>query len=85
MNYYEIENQVKEQGMCEENYKVIEELPLDRDIVLVPVRTRSQAALCFEHGIKVYGRPMHNGMKVLCAPMSFETIVKAVSNYTHKG
>lgn len=84
MDYCEIEKQVKEQGMCEENYRVIEELPLDRDIILVPVRTRSQAKLCFENGIKVYGRPMPNGMKVLCAPMSFETIVNAVSKYTHK-
>ena len=85
MDYCEIEKQVEEQGMSKENYETIKELPLDRDIILVPVRTRAQAELCFELGIKVFGRTMHNGMKILCAPMSFETIVKAVSNYIHKG
>lgn len=84
MDYCEIEKQVMEQGMCEESYKVIRELPLDKDIVLIPVRTRSQAEFCFEHGIKIYGRTMPNGMKVLCAPMSFETIIESVSKYTRK-
>jgi hypothetical protein len=60
-------------------------MPFDKDIVFVPIRTRKQAELCFECGIEVYERTLpHNGMKILVAPLDFETIIKAVSKYLHK-
>lgn len=85
MENYELQKQILETGMfTKARAEVINEMPLDKNIILVPVRTREQAKLCFEQGIEVYERPMHNGMRILVAPMDFDTIIKAVSKYTHK-
>lgn len=85
MENYELQKQILETGMfTKARAEVINEMPLDKNIILVPVRTREQAKLCFEQGIEVYERPMHNGMRILVTPMDFDTIIKAVSKYTHK-
>ena len=86
MNYCELKNQIEKSGIfCRARHEVINEMPFDKDIIFIPIRTRKQAELCFECGIEVYERTLpHNGMKILCAPMDFETIVKAVSNYTRE-
>ena len=84
MEYSELQKQILESGFAKSRSEVIDEMPLDRNIILVPVRTREQAKLCFEKGIEVYERPTHNGMKILFAPLDFDTIIKAVSKYLHK-
>lgn len=85
MEHYELQKQVLETGMfTKARSEVINEMPLDRNIILVPVRTREQAKLCFEQGIEVYERTMHNGVRILVAPLDFDTIIKAVSKYLHK-
>lgn len=85
MENYELQKQVLEAGFSKARSEVINEMPLDRNIILVPIRTRGQAKLCFECGIEVYERILpHNGMKILVAPMDFDTIIKAVSKYLHK-
>lgn len=83
MNYCELKNQIEKSGIfCHARHEVINEMPFDKDIIFIPIRTRKQAELCFEYGIEVYERTLpHNGMKILCAPMDFETIVKAISKY----
>lgn len=84
MENYELQKQVLETGFTKARSEVINEMPMDRNIILVPIRTRGQAKLCFEQGIEIYERLAHNGMKILVAPLDFDTIIKAVSKYTHK-
>lgn len=84
MEYYELQKQILETGFSKARSEVINEMPLDKNIILVPIRTRGQAKLCFEHGIEIYEKTTHNGLRILVAPMSFETIINAVSKYTHK-
>lgn len=84
MENYELQKQVLESGFSKARSEVINEMPMDRNIILVPIRTRGQAKLCFEQGIEVYERPMHNGVTILVAPLDFDTIIKAVSKYLHK-
>lgn len=85
MDFCELKTQIEKSGMfTKSRHEVINEMPFDKDIVFVPIRTQRQAELCFEQGIEVYQRTLLNGMLVLCAPMDFETIINAVSKYTHK-
>ena len=85
MDFCELKTQIEKSGMfTKARPEVINEMPFDKDIVFVPIKTRHQAELCFERGIEVYQRTMPNGMIVLCAPMNFETIINAVSKYNHK-
>ena len=85
MDFCELKTQIEKSGIFSKaRHEVINEMPFDRDIVFVPIRTRRQAELCFECGIEVYQRTLPNGMKILCAPMNFETIIKAVSRYNNK-
>ena len=85
MDYCELKAQIEKSGMFKKSrYEVVNEMPFDKDIVFVPIKTRKQAELCFERGIEVYQRTLPNGMVVPCAPMDFETIINAVSKYTHK-
>jgi hypothetical protein len=86
VDFCELKRQIEKSGLFSKSRpEVINEMPFDRDIVFVPIRTRKQAELCFECGIEVYERILpHNGMKILCAPMNFETIIKAVSKYNNK-
>lgn len=86
MDFCELKAQIEKSGIFSKaRYEVINEMPFDRDIVFVPIKTRKQAELCFDCGIEVYERTLpQNGMKILCAPMNFETIIKAVSKYNNK-
>lgn len=86
MDFCELKTQIEKSGMfTKSRHEVINEMPFDKDIIFVPIRTRRQAELCFECGIEVYERTStYNGMKILCAPMNFETIIKAVSKYNNK-
>ena len=85
MDFCELKAQIEKSGMFRKSRpEVINEMPFDKDIVFVPIKTRNQAELCFERGIEVYQRTLPNGMVVLCAPMNFETIINAVSKYNHK-
>jgi hypothetical protein len=84
MENYELQKQVLETGFAKARSEVINEMPMDRNIILVPIRTRGQAKLCFEQGIEVYEKTMHNGVRILVAPLDFETIIKAVSKYLYK-
>lgn len=80
MDFCELKKQTEKSGLFSKSRP-----EFDRDIIFVPIRTRKQAELCFECGIEVYERILpHNGMKILCVPMNFETIINAVSKYTHK-
>lgn len=86
MDYCRMKEQIMKSGIFNiaRPEVVNKTLPFDKDIVFIPVKTRKQAELCFERGIEVYQRTLPNGMVVLCAPMDFETIINAVSKYTHK-
>ena len=84
MENYELQKQVLEAGFTKARSEVINKMPMDRNIIFVPIRTRGQAKLCFEQGIEIYERTMHNGVRILVAPLDFDTIIKAVSKYLHK-
>jgi hypothetical protein len=85
VDFCELKRQIEKSGLFSKSRPdVVNKMPFDKNVVFIPIKTRKQAELCFERGIEVYQRTLSNGMVVLCAPMDFETIINAVSNYTHK-
>lgn len=77
-----VKEQIMKSGMfTKARSEVVNEMPFDKDIIFIPVRTRKQAEFCFANNIEVYQRTMPNGMLVLCIPMDFETIINAISKY----
>lgn len=65
---------------CTKDYR----FPLDKDIILVPVRTQEQLDLCGKLGLDFFEREIESPRgfvhQILVIATDFETIAKAIAN-----